>query len=75
MDSNWLTDLRTGDPVIVRTGYVHASYALEYIQRTTATLIVLRNGLRFRRDSGDEFGALQGALPRNIEEPAHQLTN
>jgi len=55
-EEQWLQELKAGDEVVVRRGYVYGDYRLGTVERTTPTLVIV-SGLNYRRRDGYTQGS------------------
>lgn len=52
----WLEELKKGDEVIYRTGGSYSLPEVKVVERTTKTQIVLEDGYKFNKRTGDQVG-------------------
>lgn len=55
-NEQWLRQLKAGDEVVVRSGYVYGAYRLSVVERTTPTLVFV-NKLAFRKSTSYTQGS------------------
>jgi hypothetical protein len=67
---SWLDNLKEGDEVAVRSGYVYASHTIKIIERTTKSQIMV-SGMKFWRESGSGVG--YQSSPVRIVEPTPEI--